>query len=354
MQVIEEYIRAHPEHLVRAWAERAPLGSLDIEVRLDWRCNAECKFCGVWKYSRDGMLPPERWMTIFDELAAEGLRRVLFTGGEPMMVPYFHDVIEHVDALGIETAIITNGSLLKPARVARLAAMRHLRDITISLDSGDAHVHDEVRKFRGLFKLAVAGMARLREAAPQIRLTVNTVISAETAASIGDLLSLPVLPDQMRVFPVGLDMRWLDSLADKQEDGWAEWAAEAKEQKLSDDDRRRVTDALRELQRVAAEKGVALEFDRMTAADDFSGNCYVPLGHFVVQPDGDVYPCCHVQSPKQRIGRLKTQSPREFFAGSDYRDFVGALRPVSLPACVRCSRYRKFNDFADAVLGAQP
>jgi radical SAM protein with 4Fe4S-binding SPASM domain len=268
-----------------------------------------------------------------------------------MMVPYFHDVIEHVDALGVETAIITNGSLLKPARVARLAAMRHLREITVSLDSGDPAVHDDVRKFRGLFRIAVAGMARLREAAPQVRLTVNTVVSAETAGSIGKLLTLPVLPDQLRVFPVGIDMRWLDSLADKHEDGWAEWAAEAKEQRLSEADRLRVIDALRELERDARDKGVALEYDRMTAAPDFNGNCYVPLGHFVLQPDGDVYPCCHVQSPKQRLGSLATQTARDLFAGDAYRDFLGALRPATLPACTRCSRYRRFNDVAESTLG---
>jgi radical SAM protein with 4Fe4S-binding SPASM domain len=353
MQVIEEYLHEHPEDLARAWAESAPLGSLDIEVRLDWRCNAECKFCGVWKYSRDGMLSPERWMAIFDELATKGLRRVLFTGGEPMMVPYFHDVIEHVDSLGIETAIITNGSLLKAPRVARLAAMRHLRDVTISLDSGDAGVHDGVRKFQGLFKLAVDGMARLRTMAPQIRLTVNTVISAETAGSLRDLLSLPVLPDQLRVFPVGLDMRWLDTLAVKHEGGWAAWAAEAKDQELSGGERQNALATLSELQCEATAKGVTLEFDRMTPADDFSGNCYVPLGHFVVQPDGDVYPCCHMQSPEQRIGRLGAQSADDFFAGSEYRNFLAELRPVSLSACARCSRYRRFNEFADGILGAR-
>lgn len=352
MQVIEEFIRTHPDHLARAWAARAPLGSLDIEVRLDWRCNAECKFCGVWKYSREGILSCERWMTIFDELAAEGLRRVLFTGGEPMMVPYFHEVIEHVDSRGIETAIITNGSLLKEARVARLATMRHLRDVTVSLDSGDAQVHDEVRKFHGLFELAVNGMLRLRAMAPEVRLTVNTVISAETVGAIHKILSLPVLPHHLRVFPVGLDMRWLHSLAMKNEDGWAEWAREAGDQELSDEDRQGAIDTLRELQTEASERSVTLEFDRMTATDDFYGNCYVPLGHFVVQPDGDVYPCCHVQSPEHRIGRLKTQLVHEFLSGSEYRDFLSAIRPVSLPACMRCSRYRKFNEFADATLGA--
>lgn len=344
MKYLSQYIEDHPEEFVAAYQEGRPVDQFEIEVRLDWRCNAKCKFCGVWKYSRDGMLPLERWREIFRDLRGRGLRHVLFTGGEPMLYPDFLEIIEFIDGLGVETAIITNGSLLNEERVARLARLGGLRQITVSIDSPDAEVHDEVRKMRGLFKRAMRGMHLLREQAPGIRLVVNTVVSASTAHTVGDILDLPVLPDHLRIFPVGLDMAWLDSLDGRTDNDWSAWAQEAKTEKLGDG----VMDAAREglgaLSARAAELGVTLELDRMRHEGPFTGACAVPMGHFVIQPDGEVYPCCHVQDKENRVGTLATESVDEMLDGETYRSCLTNMRPVSLPACGRCSRYRDFNE----------
>lgn len=350
MRVVEQYIREHPEQFVANYHAREVLGRLEIEVRLDWRCNAKCKFCGVWKYSRDGMLPRERWFQIFTELAGQGLAHVLFTGGEPMLYPDFFEIIEHVDGLGVNTAIITNGSLLDAGRVRRLAALKGLREITVSLDSPDAKVHDEVRVMRGLFKRATEGMARVRELAPSVKLTVNTVVSAATAGTVKDLFTLPVLPDQLQVFPVGLDFAWLDSLAGIEENDWGSWAEQAKTEDLPREALVRVRQDIEGLRAEAERLGVDLVFERVDHEGVFAGVCVVPMGHFVIQPDGDVYPCCHVQDKPNRIGKLAEQSPAEMFAGDTYRDFLTQVRPPTLPACASCSRYRGFNEQANTLL----
>jgi AdoMet-dependent heme synthase len=346
MEVVRDHILANPDEFRAAYRELRPVGVLELEVRLDWRCNAQCKFCGVWKYSREGMLPLERWRTVFGELAGAGLAHVLFTGGEPMLYPHFLEIIEYVDSLGVGTAVITNGSLLDEARVGRLSALAHLRQITVSLDSADPQVHDEVRKMRGLFRRATRGMALLRERAPQVRLVVNTVVSASTAATVKDLLALPVLPDHLRVFPVGLDMAWLDSLDGIEENNWGSWAGEAKTEALSPADLAAVRADLRGLVERARAAGVSLELERMRFDTPFSGECVVPMGHFVIQPNGDVYPCCHVQDRPNQIGSLAQESVADLLAGPTYRSLLQRVRPAQLPSCGRCSRYRTFNDTA--------
>lgn len=343
-------IREHPEEFRQAYRELRPIGALELEVRLDWRCNAKCKFCGVWKYDRAGMLPVERWREIFTDLAAAGLAHVLFTGGEPMLYPDFLDIIQHVDGLGVGTAIITNGSMLDETRVARLATLTGLRQITVSLDSADPVVHDEVRKMRGLFQRATRGMALLRLRAPHVRLVVNTVVSASTAHTVRDLLTLPVLPDHLRVFPVGLDMRWLRSLSGREDNDWGPWAEEAKGEKLSADSLADVRRALADLAERARAAGVTLELDRLRHDGPFTGDCVVPMGHFVIQPDGDVYPCCHVQDRPNRIGSLAETSVADLLGGEGYQDTLRRLRPARLPSCGACSRYRDFNEAVGPVL----
>lgn len=344
MEIVQDYIENNPQEFLEAYRQLRPIGRLELEVRLDWRCNAKCKFCGVWKYSREDMLSVDRWRTIFAELADFGLAHVLFTGGEPLLYPNFLDIIQGVDDLGVQTAIITNGSLLDERRVRRLSALRHLKQITVSLDSADPAVHDEVRKMRGLFKRATRGMALLRDLSPHTRLVVNTVVSASTAASVSDLLTLPVLPDHLRVFPVGLDMEWLDSLDGITENDWSSWASTAKTEALDPSALAEVRHHLRELVERAAEVGVSVEVERLRHNGPFTGECFVPMGHFVIQPDGDVYPCCHVQDEPNRIGRLSEQSVKQFLSGDAYRSCLRNLRPAGLPACGRCSRYRDFNE----------
>ncbi|GIH19639.1 radical SAM protein [Rugosimonospora africana] len=350
VEVVSEYIAQHPDQFRTAYHELRPLGALELEVRLDWRCNAKCKFCGVWKYSREGMLPVERWREVFTELRAAGLAHVLFTGGEPMLYPHFLDLIEHVDGLGVTTAIITNGSLLVEDRVTRLAALSGLRQITVSLDSPDPAVHDEVRKLRGLFAKAMRGMALLRERAPGVRLVVNTVVSKSTADTVKDLLSLPVLPDHLRVFPVGLDIDWLNSLSGIEDNDWGSWADEAKTEQLPAESLAAVRGHLRQLAERARELGVSLEVERLRHDGPFNGDCVVPMGHFVVQPNGDVYPCCHVQDEPNRFGSLATTSVADLLGGQEYQDMLRRLRPARLPSCGRCSRYRDFNEKAAGLV----
>jgi AdoMet-dependent heme synthase len=351
VEIVSRRIREHPEEFRQAYRDLQPIGALELEVRLDWRCNAKCKFCGVWKYGRDGMLPADRWKTVFTELVEAGLAHVVFTGGEPMLYPDFLEIIEHVDGLGVGTAVITNGSLLDEPRVARLAALSGLRQITVSLDSADPVVHDEVRKMRGLFERATRGMALLRLRAPHVRLVVNTVVSASTAGTIKDLLALPVLPDHLRVFPVGLDMAWLNSLDGVEENNWGSWAGEAKTERLSAGTIAQVRAALDDLAAQAGELGVSVEMERLRHDGPFTGDCLVPMGHFVIQPDGEVYPCCHVQDRPNRIGSLAETSVADLLGGDGYRDTLRRLRPARLPACGACSRYRDFNE---SVAGPTP
>jgi AdoMet-dependent heme synthase len=350
MKSSTRFVTQHPDALLEAWATRRPMRRLEIEIRLDWRCNARCKFCGVWKYSREGMLTPERWGEVLADLRDHGLHSVLFTGGEPLLYPHIFELLEHAGGLAIETAIITNGYLLDAACAKRLGRLAGLKEVTVSIDSADPAVHDRVRKRPGLFARATNGMAQMRAHAPNVRLCVNTVVSADTVAALGDLLQLPVTPDAIRVFPVGIDIAWLDELRAGLSRSWAEWASEARSQSLGADGWDAARWQITELAREAERRGITVELERLTAATPFEGECLVPLAHFIVQPDGDVYPCCHVQDPEHRIGQLSKETVEEMISGPGYQGLLERLRPARLRACRSCSRYREFNEEAQRLL----
>ena len=350
MHVAHECIERRPSHLVAAYQEMRPSPELEAEIRLDWRCNARCLFCAVWKYERKSVLSTAVWKEKIRELAEVGMRFALFTGGEPLMYPGFFEAIEYADSLAVRSGFITNGSLLTAERARRLADLQHLEEIVVSVDSPLPRVHDSVRQFPGLFDLAVEAMGHIRENAKDVRLVVNTVVAKDTVSSLGELLSLPVKPDKITVFPVELDLLWLEWLSSLAENGWARWARLARHQALTQDMLDQARNAILQMRPQAHDMGIELDALRLFWKGPFSGICAVPLGHLVLQPDGDVYPCCHLQDEAHRLGQLSRQSLREVLDGETYRGSLASLRPVRLGRCRACSRYRAFNQaFAQLI-----
>ncbi|WP_133900711.1 radical SAM/SPASM domain-containing protein [Actinophytocola oryzae] len=140
--------------LVRAGflAEPPDLAKLDryrqVQIHLTNRCNLTCTHCYMDSAVR---ITPEteldRWRRLLDELAARySPIHVSFSGGEPMLSASLIPLLEHVKSLQgstILTAMITNGLLLRGARLARVAPL--LDVCAISLDGISPETHDLVR-----------------------------------------------------------------------------------------------------------------------------------------------------------------------------------------------------------------
>jgi cyclic pyranopterin phosphate synthase len=112
----------------------------DLRVSLTDRCNLRCTYC----MPAEGLewLPTEQ--TLSDEEVVRlvtiavtrlGVERVRFTGGEPLLRPHLSEIVAATSALGVETALTTNGLGLDK-RVDALAAAG-LDRVNISLDSLD-------------------------------------------------------------------------------------------------------------------------------------------------------------------------------------------------------------------------
>jgi len=120
-----------------------PMRDLRISVIDD--CNFRCTYCMPREtFGEDyTFLKPEERLS-YDEIvrlvgmfARLGISKVKLTGGEPLLRPWLHTLIERVVAVpGIEdVGLITNGYHLE--KVARLLKASGLHRVTVSLDSLD-------------------------------------------------------------------------------------------------------------------------------------------------------------------------------------------------------------------------
>jgi radical S-adenosyl methionine domain-containing protein 2 len=76
---------------------------------------------------------PELHLRVVTSLAERGASKITFSGGEPLLVKWLPDLLRRARSMGVTTCVVTNGSLLTAAWLARVA--EDLDWLTLSVDS---------------------------------------------------------------------------------------------------------------------------------------------------------------------------------------------------------------------------
>ena len=96
---------------------------LEIKVQLTEKCNYTCSFCfnRQGNNSSCGDMQKETAKKIISKIASEGIEKVRFTGGEPLLHPNLFELLSFAKSKGLETMLNTNASLLTKAKCKELA-----------------------------------------------------------------------------------------------------------------------------------------------------------------------------------------------------------------------------------------
>ena len=101
------------------------LSSWKLWVYTNFDCNLRCAYC----VSESSPTAPRRALglpvvrRIVDEAVALGFGDIYFTGGEPFLLDDIYDMLAYA-APRLRTTVLTNGMLLKGARLERLRAVK--------------------------------------------------------------------------------------------------------------------------------------------------------------------------------------------------------------------------------------
>jgi SynChlorMet cassette radical SAM/SPASM protein ScmF len=95
------------------------------------------------------------------------------TGGEPLLHPAIHDILEEIRRHDLWLTVETNGVLCTPEIAREIAACKNPH-VSVSLDSAEAEIHEWMRGVKGCFEAALGGLRALTEAGfkPQIIMSV--------------------------------------------------------------------------------------------------------------------------------------------------------------------------------------
>jgi sulfatase maturation enzyme AslB (radical SAM superfamily) len=123
------------------------------------RCNYNCIFCyqGEKLEKKDFDLFLLRKLT--KEMKRYGTSFVSIGGGEPLLYPFLFQAIQEIQEKGIQTEIVTNGSLFNKTNIKQLKATG-LRFVQVSLDSSNEKTYLILRK-GGNFKKVIKNIEML-------------------------------------------------------------------------------------------------------------------------------------------------------------------------------------------------
>jgi len=140
-------------NLLKTVTEGTPSRVLDGSIAI-WnftnRCNLSCLHC----YSRadldsQDMLTTENIMETLPKLKENGVKFLIFSGGEPLTRKDIYAIADRCKELGIVTYLSTNGLYTKSTNAEKI--LDTFDYVGISID-GSEEVHDRFRGLKGSFK----------------------------------------------------------------------------------------------------------------------------------------------------------------------------------------------------------
>ena len=140
-------------NLLQSVTEGKPSRELNGSIAI-WnftnRCNLKCLHC----YSRadldsEDVLTTEAIMETLPKLKANGVKFIIFSGGEPLTRKDIYDIAERCRELGIITYLSTNGLYTKKSNAQKI--LDTFDYVGISID-GREETHDAFRGLKGAFR----------------------------------------------------------------------------------------------------------------------------------------------------------------------------------------------------------
>lgn len=172
-----------------------------VQLIISDLCNHDCHFCAyrmtggfsTEQFGENGnmnpnrRIPAEKCKEILYDCAAVGVKAIQFTGGgEPTVHPDHLQIFGYAQSIGLETALVSNGSLLRAGWEDVFPRMAWIR---VSMDAGTARDYAQIRRIgEDFYAKNLANVKkiadRLRETRSKCLFGLGFVITRENYANL--------------------------------------------------------------------------------------------------------------------------------------------------------------------------
>lgn len=133
-------------------------------------CNLQCPYCRRDNISAGLSLRKSRY--IIDSIVENYRPLLIFSGGEPLLYPYFFEVASYARKRGLKLALATNATLIDKNLAKKIKSIDFHR-VAVSLDGPGQDINDALRG-AGSFLRTMTGIQYLQS--QNIELQINTTI----------------------------------------------------------------------------------------------------------------------------------------------------------------------------------
>lgn len=160
-------------------------GVSTVDFHVTTKCSQACPYCWGPRRLRNAV-DTESAQRIIAYIAELGVRRIVFTGGDPLQRPDAVDLVWYAKECGLETALSTTGDRLTPELLEDLSPYLDL--ISLPLDGSSEEVSSKT-KHRG-HSIAILQALNWLRAYPQIDVKVCTPVTRHNLSDIPAIAQL--------------------------------------------------------------------------------------------------------------------------------------------------------------------
>ncbi len=290
-------------------------------LHFTYRCNLRCVYCYNHSTrestSSNGQeLSMLEWLDIIDELASAGVKKLIFTGGEPLL--RLNDVVtvaKHCQKYNIQCTLLTNGTQITNSTVDSITDV--FSDIQISLDSQDKEINNSLRG-KGNFELVTDAIQLLL--AKDVNLTVTAVITK---------LNVGTMPEFVRWCRDELKVNVMTNFM--MPDYFVEPTQEI-EALIPD-----VEEFIKQRYEVfkAADISERKEYGKKVVVSP-RFHCGAAFGQISLDPFGGVYPCQGLMDENFLAGNIQQSNIDELYQGSPILQALRNIRVEKIDKCSAC------------------
>lgn len=209
------FVRFLPDEVGEGMS-RPRLGTMSgkpLPIAVNWHleayCNYGCTFCyaSFLEQRKQSRITKEDGVKLVLDLAENGVRKLNFVGGEPMLHPFLDEWIIQAKQSGMTTSIVSNGTKME---VDWLEKMRRSLDwLGLSIDASDDTIHALMG--RGLRGEIAKGISLHLERTTEILenakrlgygIKLNTVVTTHNLNDDMSELVEKYRPDRWKIFKV--------------------------------------------------------------------------------------------------------------------------------------------------------
>lgn len=294
---------------------------LSISIEPTTSCNLRCPQCpsGLRAFSRPtGMLDPDTFKSIIDELAPDLTYLTLYFQGEPFLNIHFNEMVQYASNKKIYTATSTNAHHITPLLASQIVKSG-LNRLIISVDGTTQEVYQTYR-IGGHLSKVIEGTRNLVEAKKQhpaapLHLIWQFIVFKHNEHQIEEVkqLAQSLGVDEVKI-------KTAQIYEDHEPEKW-----------------------IPENEQYSRYQKEALMVNGISLKSKLLNHCWRMWQGCVFTWDGDVVPCCFDKDATHKLGNISSRSFRSIYKGRDYQNFRASLLKSrkEIDICRNCSEGTK-------------